>query len=123
MGRVPQSVVGKLYLQVEQKMQIKIKSIEKLSETRFSVTMQLGDDSVVAHVTETDDPEIRGFNFDESFFDVLFAFDGLGGRFCSDYWSFRDGTNSPFPWDYGEHEPKIVQRAIRESNTQLASLK
>ncbi len=104
-------------------MKIKINSIEQVSTAQFSVTLTLGDDDVVAHVTEMDDPEIRGFNFDEDFFSVLFAFDGLGGRFSCDYWSFRDGTHSIFPWDYGVHDRGIVERAIEESDTQLASLK
>ncbi len=104
-------------------MQIKINSIDEVSDNRFSITLQLGDDVVVAHVTELDDPELRGFNFDEDFFSVLFAFEGLGGRFNRDYWMFRDGTHSQFPWDYGDYDQEIVERAIKESDTQLASLR
>lgn len=105
------------------KMQIAIDSIEKLSETQFAVTMRLGADSIIAHVTESNDPELKSFNFDEYFFDVLFAFEGLGGRFNRDYWAFRDGSHSQFPWNYGDYDPKIVERAIEESDTQLTSLK
>lgn len=104
-------------------MQIKISSIESTSDNRFSIALQLGSEDVIAHVTELDDPVLRGFNFDEDFFEVLFAFEGLGGRFNRDYWAFRDGAHSQFPWNYGDYDPEIVERAIKESDTQLASLK
>ena len=104
-------------------MRIEIISIRPESERRFAFEAMLGNESVVGHVTEFDDSEIQGFNFDEDFFDVLFAFDGLGGQFNRDFWAYRNGDGKPFPWDYGDHNEEIVVRAIKDSETQLTSLR
>ena len=104
-------------------MRIEITNIQPESERRFVFEAKLGNASVVGHLTEYDEGEIQGFNFEEEFFDVLFAFNGLGGRFTHDYWAYRNNEAKPFPWDYGNHDEEIVVKAVRESDTQLASLR
>jgi hypothetical protein len=104
-------------------MHIYIKSIEQVAERRCLVTIQLDLDVVVGHISELSDTDIQGFNFDEEFFCVLFALNGLGRMLCHDYWRFREGTHAPFPWDYGEHNREILLRAERESKTEIASLR
>ncbi len=61
-------------------MRIQINKIEQESKSRRSIEILLDEAVVVGHITEFEDGEIRGFNFDEEFFDVLFAFNGLAVR-------------------------------------------
>lgn len=104
-------------------MKIEITKIEHQADNRFRFEAVFGSEQVIGHITEFSDGEIRGFNFDEEFFDVLFAFDGLGRRFNCDYWSYRNGSSQSFPWNYGDHQADILETAIRNSKTQLASLR
>jgi hypothetical protein len=104
-------------------MRVQVLSIQVIAEGRHRVEFQLDGDSIVAHVSEMTGIDVPCFNFDEVFFDVLLAFNGLGARFNRDYWRFRQGEHLPFPWDYGDHGREILDRAVLESRTEIGMLR
>lgn len=104
-------------------MNIRVRTIERIDRSRSNVLIELGNDVVSASLTHLDDPEIEGFNFDEEFFDVLFAHNGLGAMFNRDYTAFIGGTKREFPWDYGEHNPELITRASEKSGVSMTQLK